>query len=79
MNIDTLITMANQIGEFFGAYPDQNQAKKEVASHIKRFWAQPMREQIIKHMLEKQGNGLSTVVQGAITDYLSKEFTLSAE
>jgi formate dehydrogenase subunit delta len=79
MNIDTLITMANQIGDFFGAYPDQNQAKKDVASHIKRFWAQPMREQIIKHMQEKQGSGLSPVVQGAITDYLSKEFILSTE
>jgi formate dehydrogenase subunit delta len=31
MNIDQLVTMANQIGSFFKSYPDQEKAKEEIA------------------------------------------------
>ncbi|MEY3810212.1 MAG: formate dehydrogenase delta subunit, partial [Pseudomonadota bacterium] len=46
MNIDQLVTMANQIGSFFKSYPDQGKAKEEIANHLTKFWAPPMRNQI---------------------------------
>jgi formate dehydrogenase subunit delta len=71
MNIDHLVTMANQIGSFFSAYPDAEQAKKDIASHLKRFWEQRMRKQIVQHVLENQGIGLEPIVQSAIKEHLA--------
>jgi hypothetical protein len=36
--------MANQIGAFFEAQPDQTQAAKDVAAHIQRNWEARMRK-----------------------------------
>lgn len=69
MQIEKLITMANQVGDFFGAHPDQTLAKKEIASHLKKFWAAPMRQQIIAYA-KQQGAGLNPVVLGAVNEYL---------
>ncbi|NBX56689.1 MAG: formate dehydrogenase, partial [Betaproteobacteria bacterium] len=33
MDIDHLVRMANQIGEFFSAYPDSDEAKASIANH----------------------------------------------
>ncbi len=41
MNIDKLITMANQIADNFAAYPDE-MATKKVASHLGEFWEKRM-------------------------------------
>jgi formate dehydrogenase subunit delta len=49
MNTEHLVTMANQIGDFFQSYPDQELAKKEIVTHLKRFWASSMREQLMEH------------------------------
>lgn len=38
MNPTNLIKMANQIGAFFEAMPDRQQAVRDVASHITRSW-----------------------------------------
>ena len=46
MKIDHLIVMANQIGYFFRSYPDQDYAQKEIATHLRKFWAPDMRELI---------------------------------
>lgn len=69
MNIETLITMANQIGDFFKSYPDSEQAKKDIVIHIKRFWALRMRQQIVAHAHEQQGAGLMPMVQEAILQH----------
>lgn len=71
MNIDRLIAMANQIGSFFGAYPDTEQAKKDIANHLKRFWEQRMRKQIVRHVIENQGIGLEPIVQSAIKEHIA--------
>ncbi|KAF0164551.1 MAG: formate dehydrogenase delta subunit [Rhodocyclaceae bacterium] len=47
MNPDTLIRMANQIGTFFEAMPDREQAVKDVASHLRRTWDPRMRTQLL--------------------------------
>lgn len=69
MNLEHLITMANQIGDFFSSYPDQAQARHDIANHIQRFWAHNMREQIVRHVTQNQGAGLSPLVAGAIKEH----------
>jgi formate dehydrogenase subunit delta len=66
MNIDRLVTMANQIGAFFASYPDRDEATTEIASHLKRFWAPRMRQQLYAHIDAEDGAGLSTIVLDAI-------------
>ena len=38
MNIDLLIKMANEISAYFAAEPDTEQAVKDVAGHLRRYW-----------------------------------------
>ena len=65
MHIDLLISMANQIGDFFnGASPES--APRDVANHLKRYWDPRMRTQIIQYYEERHGSGLSDVALGAI-------------
>ncbi len=71
MQINHLVIMANQIGDFFKSFPDQAQSKKDIAQHISRFWAQSMRKQILKHVLDKDGDGLESIVRDAIHDHLN--------
>jgi formate dehydrogenase subunit delta len=70
MNIDQLVTMANQIGSFFKSYPDQEKAKEEIANHLKKFWAPPMRNQIKAHVTKDAGRGLEVIVIDAIKKHL---------
>ena len=37
MKIETLIKMANQIGDFFEAEPNVVQAQQDIALHLNRF------------------------------------------
>ena len=66
MNIDNLVTMANQIGTFFDSYPDRQEATTEIANHLKRYWAPRMRKQLFEHIDHEQGAGLSPLVLVAI-------------
>lgn len=47
MNVQHLIEMANQIGEFFDSMPDRDEATAGVADHIRRFWEPRMRRTIL--------------------------------
>jgi formate dehydrogenase subunit delta len=69
MNIEQLITMANQIGTFFKSSPDKEQAKKDIVMHIKRFWALSMRLQLIEHTQSHAGKGLEPIVKDAIIEH----------
>ena len=70
MDIQRLISMANQIGDFYKSYPDQNHAQQEIAGHLNRFWALPMRKQIGQYVSEQGGQGLHQQVQTAVKSYL---------
>jgi formate dehydrogenase subunit delta len=59
MNIDMLVKMVNEISAYFAAGPDPEQAAKDVAGHLKRYWEPRMRRQIITYYREKQGAGLN--------------------
>jgi formate dehydrogenase subunit delta len=63
---DRLVTMANDIGHFFNADADKNEAAKSVANHIKRYWDPRMRREIVSHYREAGGAGLDPVPRSAI-------------
>ena len=65
MQIERLVAMANQIGDFFGAEPDKVEAATATANHLRRFWDPRMRKQIIAHHQSK-GEGLNDVARAAV-------------
>ena len=66
MDIHHLTKLANNIGAFFEAEPDKTKAARGVATHIRSFWDPRMRRQILAHIDEKQGEGLSELVLTAL-------------
>ena len=44
-----LVQMANDIGNFFRAEPDRNEAIAGIANHIDKFWTKAMRRKIAAH------------------------------
>ena len=78
MQIDHLVVMANQIGDFFKSFPDQEQAKKDIAQHLTRFWASSMRKQISLHVQEANGAGLDVIVRDAIKEYVNSDNNFTA-
>lgn len=73
MNIENLVTMANQIGTFFESYPDQEEASNEIASHLRRFWAPRMRTQLYAHIDTEDGAGLAPNVLAAIAEHRGEQ------
>ena len=69
MDIDNLVHMANRIGQFFQAMPDQAEATAGVAEHIRKFWAPRMRRELLAHVDQSRGAGLLPVVQQALALY----------
>ncbi len=67
MDVNHLIRMANQIGQFFDSMPDREQAKADIASHLKRFWAPPMRKAIVASLDDPQADSLDPIVREAIS------------
>ena len=47
MKLDKLISMANQIGGFFEAMPDREQAVADIANHLQKTWEPRMRKEIL--------------------------------
>lgn len=47
MKLEKLVVMANQIGTFFEAMPDRDQAVADIANHLRRSWEPRMRRQIL--------------------------------
>jgi formate dehydrogenase subunit delta len=68
MDIQRLVKMANDIGDFFAAEPDRAVAMQGVAGHIRRFWEPRMRREILRWIDEREGEGLSDLVLAAIRD-----------
>ena len=68
MNIDLLIKMTNEIGEFFAGVDHENPqaAARDVANHLRRYWAPRMRAQMLKYYEERQGAGLTELAKNAV-------------
>jgi formate dehydrogenase subunit delta len=63
----SLIKMANQIGIFFDAMPNREQAVKDVATHIQKNWDPRMRAALRQHMSDNGDAELSTIVREAMS------------
>ena len=60
----TIVRLANRIGEFFAAYPCHAEAVEGVASHIRKFWEPRMRRQLYAHLDgAAKGAGLSELLR----------------
>lgn len=71
MKTETLVKMANQIGDFFEAEPDKAQAQIDIANHLNRFWTKDMRNQIAEHVKSVQSTGLHGQVSEAISKHIN--------
>ena len=72
METKNLIRMANDIGSFFVNYPDEEQAKRDTAGHIQKFWGRDMRKQIKDYVNDtpEKNSQLNPFVFNAISKYL---------
>jgi formate dehydrogenase subunit delta len=66
MNTDLLIKMANEISEFFGGASPPEQAPRDVAAHLHRYWEPRMRAQMLKYYAERHGAGLNDIARAAV-------------
>jgi len=62
VNPKTLVQLANRIGDFFQAMPDRQEALEGVATHIRKFWDPRMRLELLQHLDQREGEGLSESV-----------------
>lgn len=65
MQIERLVQMANDIGNYFASEPDCSVGIEGIALHIERFWEPRMRKQILAHV-DVGGAGLSEISLAAI-------------
>jgi formate dehydrogenase subunit delta len=66
MNNDNLIRMVNRIGAFFAAMPDREEAMRDLAQHVRRFWEPRMRRQLFEHLEVRHGEGVDELVVNAL-------------
>lgn len=67
MDIDNLVRMANQIGGFFSAYPDRDEALEGIATHIHKFWEPRMRLLILSHLSVEQTPDMLPLVRESLS------------
>lgn len=70
MDNQSLINMANQIGDFFDSMPDREEAITGIADHIRRFWEPRMRRALLGALDEPDANGIA--MSGIVREALVK-------
>jgi formate dehydrogenase subunit delta len=68
-NIETLVTMANQIGDFFAPMKDHAKSQEEIVAHLKRTWDPRMRTALVDHVQQHNGAGLNAIVLEAVRSH----------
>jgi formate dehydrogenase subunit delta len=69
MKLDQLVKMANQIGAFFEAMPDREEALAGVMQHLRNYWDPRMRRQLLQHVVDGRGDGLTPFTLEALRTY----------
>ena len=69
MNVEHLVSMANQIGRFYHAYPNRPEALQSAAMHLRRFWDPRMRLELLRHLDAAGGEGLDPFMVDAVRAY----------
>jgi formate dehydrogenase subunit delta len=72
MDMQNLIHMANQIGDFFAAMPEQDEALEGIAGHLQHFWEPRMRSQLLEYVDSQDGKDLKPIVVSAIRAHREK-------
>jgi formate dehydrogenase subunit delta len=72
MHLENLVSMANQIGTFFSAYPDRQEALDGTATHIHKFWEPRMRMRLIEAVAADQAQDLMPLVRDAVQANIEK-------
>ncbi len=72
MNVEQLIRMANQIGQFYEAYPNRVEALAAATDHLRRSWDPRMRIALLRHLDEKGGEGLDPFMAEAVRTHRDK-------
>jgi formate dehydrogenase subunit delta len=63
---DQLVKMANDIGHFFRAEPEREDAVAGIANHIDKFWTQRMRDKLRVHLDHGGDSGLDDLPREAV-------------
>ena len=71
--IEKLVRMANQIGDYFKAMPD-NEAVNGAADHLRLYWTRKMIGEIIGYA-DSGHSGLNAVAAGAVAE-LKRRFSM---
>ena len=66
MNVEHLVTMANQIGAFFDSQGTREDAVAGIANHLKRFWEPRMLHAISAHVDSGSTQGMMATVVEAV-------------
>jgi formate dehydrogenase subunit delta len=66
-----LVQMANDIGNFFRAEPEREDAIAGIANHIRRYWTRRMREKLIAQ-LQHGDQGLDDLPREAFRRLMSE-------
>jgi formate dehydrogenase subunit delta len=66
MHLENLVSMANQIGTFFSAYPDRQEALDGIATHIQKFWEPRMRTRLLDALAKGEVKELMPLVNDAL-------------
>jgi formate dehydrogenase subunit delta len=72
MHLENLVSMANQIGTFFSAYPDRQEALDGIATHIHKFWEPRMRMRLIEAVTAGHAQDLMPLVSDSIKTHQNK-------
>lgn len=65
-NVENLVAMANQIGDFFETMKNRERSLEEITGHLKRFWEPRMRRALMAHVDTHGGEGLKGIVLEAL-------------
>jgi formate dehydrogenase subunit delta len=65
LDIEHLVKMVNEISVFFESESPGEQAPRDVANHLRRFWEPRMRKQIIEHY-NRGAAGLEDIGRAAV-------------
>ena len=69
MDIHNLVTMANRIGDFFESMPDAEEAQRDIANHIAKYWEPRMRRTLLDQLDADATRDLHRAVRAALLSH----------
>lgn len=66
MNAERLIEMANDIGNYFKAEPDHDEAVHSVYDHLRKYWESRMQRKIVEYINQHGDEELQPLAREAV-------------